>query len=102
MKTVNRDSSNDKIKGLINISYKFIWEMEHQYYLNSKIIKVNNKGLRYLKDISFVISLLQNICLLFIYKIYVTIEHNEGNISHVTNYNSYLPIDLIMKLLGGM
>lgn len=65
MSTVKRDSPNDKINGLIDVSSIFFTEMEHMSWLSTLPIQFTSKRFDILKDFSTFISALINIVMIF-------------------------------------
>ena len=58
MKTVSRDSPNEKILDLIEAEPRFYKEMLHLAYLDTLKIKVTSKRLNFLRDFSTILAIL--------------------------------------------
>jgi len=64
MNSVNRDSANQKLMGLINTSSDLIDEMRHVEKISKKTFQITPQRLAKIRDISFMLSLLINIVML--------------------------------------
>lgn len=67
METVNRDSINDKINGLLDEFEYFYMEMVHFMKLRKVGLRYNNRIITYLRNISFVVA--------FFINLLITIDH---------------------------